>query len=99
MRTMLTVDSEKRATISDICSHYWVNDGYPQTCLEEAEHLASLTPVRLDLLLSLGPGGAGGREEVVVQTEEEEKPEVRKSGNFASVCIYLRVLRLLYCHA
>ena len=72
---MLTVDSEKRATISDICSHYWVNDGYPQTCLEEAEHLASLTPVRLDLLLSLGPGG-GSRDEVVVQTEEE-KPGVR----------------------
>ena len=74
---MLTVDSEKRATISDICSHYWVNDGYPQTCLEEAEHLASLTPVRLDLLLSLGPGG-GSRDEVVVQTEEE-KPGVRKN--------------------
>ena len=48
---MLTVEAEKRADISDICSHWWVNDGYPETCLEEAEHLASLTPARLDLLL------------------------------------------------
>jgi hypothetical protein len=28
-------------------SHWWINDGYPETCLEEAEYLASLTPVRL----------------------------------------------------
>ena len=25
---MLTVSSEKRANIADICSHMWVNDGY-----------------------------------------------------------------------
>ena len=55
VRTMLTVSSEKRANIGDICSHWWVNENYPQTCLEEAEYLASLTPVRLDLLLSLAP--------------------------------------------
>ena len=55
IRTMLTVSSEKRANIGDICSHWWVNDGYGQTCLEEAEYLASLNPVRLDLLLSLAP--------------------------------------------
>jgi hypothetical protein len=50
---MLTVNAEQRATILDICSHWWINDGYSRTCLEEAEYLASLTPVRLDLLLSL----------------------------------------------
>ena len=50
---MLTVKAEERANIVDICSHWWVNDGYKQSCLEEAEYLASLTPVRLDLLLSL----------------------------------------------
>lgn len=50
---MLTVQAEQRATILDICSHWWVNEGYSRSCLEEAEYLASLTPVRLDLLLSL----------------------------------------------
>ena len=53
IRGMLTVNAEQRATILDICSHWWINDGYSQSCLEEAEYLASLTPVRLDLLLSL----------------------------------------------
>jgi hypothetical protein len=28
-------------------AHWWINEGYPETCLEEAEYLASLTPVRL----------------------------------------------------
>ncbi len=70
---MLTVESEKRATITDICSHRWVNEGYDKSCLEEAEYLASLTPVRLDLLLSLAPPDQPGT--VVVQQEEEE-PEV-----------------------
>ena len=37
----------------DICSHWWINEGYEASCLDEAEHLANLTPVRLDLLLSL----------------------------------------------
>ena len=65
IRTMLTVSSEKRANIGDICSHWWVNDGYGQTCLEEAEYLASLTPVRLDLLLSLA------------RSEKEDAEQVR----------------------
>ena len=50
---MLTPKAEERASIVDICSHWWINQGYDQSCLEEAEYLASLTPVRLDLLLSL----------------------------------------------
>ncbi|TRY75426.1 hypothetical protein TCAL_00703 [Tigriopus californicus] len=74
IRTMLTVNPDKRANISDICAHDWVNDGYPESCLKEAEHLASLTPVRLDLLLSLAP--PSDKEEVVVQQEEDEPPNV-----------------------
>jgi len=52
---MLTVSSKKRADIVKICKHWWVNEGQPEDCLEIAEHLASQTPVRLDLLLSLAP--------------------------------------------
>lgn len=72
IRGMLTVEAEKRSTVSDICSHWWVNEGYEKNCLEEAEYLAGLTPVRLDLLLTLAPqqdqvsGGA------VVVTQEDE---------------------------
>lgn len=53
IRAMLTAESEKRATVSDICSHDWLNQGYDECCLNEAKELAKLTPVRLDLLLSL----------------------------------------------
>ena len=49
----MTPKTEDRANILDICSHWWINEGYEKTCLDEAEHLANLTPVRLDLLLSL----------------------------------------------
>ena len=68
VRTMLTVSAEKRANIGDICSHWWVNEGYSQTCLEEAEYLASLTPVRLDVLLTLAPGA---REDVVLDQDPQ----------------------------
>ena len=68
VRTMLTVSAEKRANIGDICSHWWVNEGYPQPCLDEAEYLASLTPVRLDLLLSLAPSA---REEIIPGQEAQ----------------------------
>ena len=50
---MLTVKADDRATIVDICNHWWINEGYENGCLEEAEYLASLAPVRFDLLLSL----------------------------------------------
>ena len=68
VRAMLTVSAEKRANIGDICSHWWVNEGYPQPCLDEAEYLASLTPVRLDLLLSLAPSA---REEIIPAQETQ----------------------------
>ena len=85
---MLTVDAEKRADISDICSHWWVNDGYPQTCLEEAEHLASLTPVRLDLLLSLAPAAAN-KEEMLVQAEEDKVGLTRNGPSNTDVMVTL----------
>ena len=43
----------RRANISQICTHWWINKGYQQNCLNEAEVFAAQTPVRLDLLLSL----------------------------------------------
>merc|ERR1711953_1513206 len=85
VRAMLTVSNEKRANIGDICSHWWVNECYPQPCLDEAEYLASLTPVRLDLLLSLAPSA---REEIipgqeaqvpaVIDVKPQEPVEVKK---------------------
>ena len=43
----------RRADITAICSHRWINETYKEMCLDLAEELASQTPVRLDLLLSL----------------------------------------------
>ncbi|GJQ75870.1 hypothetical protein Trydic_g17934 [Trypoxylus dichotomus] len=55
IREMLTVNPKNRADIEKICSHWWVNEGYNESCLEISEYLANQTPVRLDLLLSLAP--------------------------------------------
>ncbi|XP_064486565.1 NUAK family SNF1-like kinase 1 isoform X2 [Ornithodoros turicata] len=52
---LLTVDPAKRATIVDICRDPWVNHGFDHSLLQLAEDMASLTPVRLDLLLALAP--------------------------------------------
>jgi len=52
---MLTVDPVKRASVEQICSHWWVNQTFNVSCLDIAEDLANQTPVRLDLLLSLAP--------------------------------------------
>lgn len=54
---MMTVNPNVRADIHKICSHQWLNEGYSddQQCLQSAEEMASLTPVRLDLLLTLAP--------------------------------------------
>lgn len=56
IRKLLTVDPIKRATIVDICTDWWVNQGYEHSLLQVAEDMANLTPVRLDLLLALAPG-------------------------------------------
>ena len=90
---MLTVGSDKRANIADICSHWWINEGYSEnSCLQEAEYLAGLTPVRLDLLLSLAPpGSAMGdaiKESVLVEPNEDDQ-QVRYHTNLAP---YLEVL-------
>lgn len=55
IREMLTVCPRKRATIEQICSHWWVNENDNVSCLDLAEDLANQTPVRLDVLLSLTP--------------------------------------------
>ena len=77
---MLTVGSDKRANIADICSHWWVNEGFGEnSCLQEAEYLAGLTPVRLDLLLSLAPPGSaleGEMREAVLVEPSEDDPQV-----------------------
>lgn len=53
----MTVNPNARADIHTICSHQWLNEGYSDEhqCLRVAEEMASSTPVRLDLLLSLAP--------------------------------------------
>lgn len=55
--SMMTVNPNTRADIHTICSHQWLNENYSDEnqCLRVAEEMASSTPVRLDLLLSLGP--------------------------------------------
>lgn len=52
---MLTVNPKNRADIEKICTHWWVNEGYSDSCLDISEELANQTPVRLDVLLSLAP--------------------------------------------
>jgi len=54
---MMTVNPNARADIRTICSHQWLNEGFSDgnQCLRIAEEMASSTPVRLDLLLSLAP--------------------------------------------
>ena len=99
IRTMLTVGADKRANIADICSHWWINDGYGEnSCLQEAEYLAGLTPVRLDLLLSLAPpGSAMGdaiKENILVEPSEEDQ-QVRRHANLIylqNTSLYLDIL-------
>ena len=93
VRTMLTVSSEKRANIGDICSHWWVNEGYPQTCLEEAEYLSSLNPVRLDILLTLAPSAA--RETVAVDQDPQVsflKNKKMQTLNFNNFHLLIQIL-------
>lgn len=80
---MLTVSASKRASIEDICSHWWVNEGYLESCLDVAEALANQTPVRLDLLLSLAPKHINS-EHMLIQPEEEDSARVSGGGLFWS---------------
>lgn len=83
IRSMLTVSASKRASIEDICSHWWVNEGYLESCLDVAEALANQTPVRLDLLLSLAPKHINS-EHMLIQPEEEDSARVSGGGRFWS---------------
>ncbi|XP_067213781.1 uncharacterized protein Nuak isoform X2 [Linepithema humile] len=65
IKEMLTVCPGRRADIERICTHWWVNEGYEQNCLDIAEELAAQTPVRLDLLLSLVPQSASAEKLLV----------------------------------
>lgn len=77
IREMLTVCPQRRANIEQICSHWWVNEGYSETCLNLAEELANQTPVRLDVLLSLTPSSVTAEQLVVPNHEESAKPADR----------------------
>lgn len=65
IREMLTVCPQKRATIEQICAHWWVNENDSVSCLQLAEDLANQTPVRLDVLLSLTPAAITSEQLVV----------------------------------
>ena len=77
IRQMLTVQSTERATIEDICNHPWVNEGYCKSCLSEAEALANLTPVRLDLLLSLAPKQISSEHLLIQPDDVQDSQSVR----------------------
>ena len=66
---ILTVSPQKRANIEHICSHWWINETYNVSCFDIAQQLASQTPVRLDLLLSLVPPHNSGAENIVITDE------------------------------
>lgn len=70
IRDMLTVNPRNRANIEKICAHWWVNEGYDESCLDISEELANQTPVRLDLLLSLAPPAPQLESEKLVVTGE-----------------------------
>jgi hypothetical protein len=73
IREMLTVTPSRRADIEKICSHWWVNEGHADSCLDIAEELANQTPVRLDLLLSLAPPPPAVGSDKILLTDEQVK--------------------------
>ncbi|XP_055908423.1 STE20-like serine/threonine-protein kinase isoform X7 [Eupeodes corollae] len=77
IREMLTVCPRKRATIEQICSHWWVNENDNVSCLELAENLANQTPVRLDVLLSLSPPSVHAEQLVVPNADTNTKANER----------------------
>ncbi|XP_065572348.1 uncharacterized protein LOC136034829 isoform X2 [Artemia franciscana] len=77
IRLMLAVDAQKRANVEDICSHWWVNQGYPGSCLEAAEELSNKTPVRLDLLLLLADPPQSSS---CVDVDDETRPQTSENN-------------------
>lgn len=85
VREMLTVCPKRRANIETICSHWWVNESYNESCLALAEELANQTPVRLDVLLSLAPPAVTADQLVVAPMEEQSAPAMQRSHSMGSV--------------
>ncbi|KAJ8912911.1 hypothetical protein NQ315_017241, partial [Exocentrus adspersus] len=72
IRDMLTVNPKNRADIEKICTHWWVNEGYSESCLEISEELANQTPVRLDVLLTLAPPAPQLESDKLMVTGDED---------------------------
>ncbi len=85
IREMLTVCPVRRANIEQICNHWWVNEGYQESCLNLAEELANQTPVRLDVLLSLAPPSVTSDQLVVPHEESKGKERIHKSHSVGSI--------------
>lgn len=86
IREMLTVCPKQRATIEQICNHWWVNESYHESCLDLAEELANQTPVRLDVLLSLAPTAITSDQLVVPGPLDDGKQAVPRSHSVGSIC-------------
>ncbi|XP_035903814.1 serine-rich adhesin for platelets [Anopheles stephensi] len=87
IREMLTVCPSHRANIEQICNHWWVNEGYDESCLDLAEELANQTPVRLDVLLSLSPPSVMADQLVVGNGQEDAKAKdrIQRSHSMGSI--------------
>lgn len=80
---MMTVNPNARADIHKICSHQWLNEGYSddKQCLRSAEEMASLTPVRLDLLLTLAPASKETNNNLIVSPSQNNTENDIRSDN------------------
>uniref|UniRef100_A0A182PAH1 Protein kinase domain-containing protein n=1 Tax=Anopheles epiroticus TaxID=199890 RepID=A0A182PAH1_9DIPT len=87
IREMLTVCPSHRANIEQICNHWWVNEGYEESCLDLAEELANQTPVRLDVLLSLAPPSITADQLLVGNGQEDAKAKdrIQRSHSMGSI--------------
>lgn len=85
IREMLTVCPKRRATVEQLCSHWWVNETYNESCFDVAEELANQTPVRLDVLLSLAPSAITSDQLFVPNPNEENKQTVARSMSVGSI--------------
>ena len=97
---MLTVSASKRATVEEICSHWWVNEGFDEPCLMVAEALANQTPVRLDLLLSLAPKHINS-EHMLIQPEEDDnsaRVSVLRVTDFSHLPDTIAAMPLTICY-
>ncbi|XP_053660600.1 uncharacterized protein LOC128709620 [Anopheles marshallii] len=87
IREMLTVCPSHRANVEQICNHWWVNEGYEESCLDLAEELANQTPVRLDVLLSLAPPSVTADQLLVGNGQEDAKAKdrIQRSHSMGSI--------------